>query len=117
MTQVGKKRVVLQAREVHYKDGKQIIGKSKSITIHASLDEIWKKIKKALGTQTREQAAAIVQADDKARQLVLSLFSGADQTLLTRPATRAESFISAPPQSRTPLAEQMYGSKKAKVTF
>jgi len=80
-------------------------------------EEIWKKIKKALGTQTREQAAAMVQADDKARQLVLSLFSGADQTLLTRPATRSESFITAPSKPRVPLEEQMYGTKKAKVTF
>lgn len=80
-------------------------------------ESIWKKIKKALAVETREQAASLVQADNKARELVISLLSGSDETLLTRPETRSESFISAPHQPRVPLEEQMYGSRKAKVTF
>ncbi len=80
-------------------------------------EDVWKKIKKALAVKTREQAASLVQADDKARQLVTSLLSGTDETLLTRPTTRRESFITARRRPRIPLEEQMYGSKKPKVTF
>ena len=80
-------------------------------------EPVWKRIKKALGVQSREQAAAIVQADDKARKLVLSLFSGQEQSFVNRPATRSESFISSPSTTPIPLEEQMYGTKKAKVTF
>lgn len=76
---------------------------------------VWAKIKKALGVQTRDQAAAIVQADDKARRLVLALFSGERETETERPPTRSESYLV--PKQPTPLAEQMYGAKKAKVTF
>ena len=80
-------------------------------------EAIWKKIKKALAVQTREQASSLVQADDKARELVMSLLSGSDETLLTRSGTRAESFITSSPKPRVPLAEQMYGTKKAKAVF
>ena len=78
-------------------------------------EPVWKKIKKALGVQTRDQAAAIVQADEKARQLVMSLFSGEGEAETERPTTRSESYLV--PKQPTPLAEQMYGGKKAKVSF
>lgn len=73
----------------------------------------WKKIKKALGVQTREQAAAMVEADDKARKRVISLLSG----FLTRPPSMSKGFLTEPRQARPPLAEQMYGAKKAKAVF
>jgi len=78
-------------------------------------EPVWAKIKKALGVQTRDQAAAIVQADDKARRLVMSLFSGEGEAETERPNTRSESYLI--PKQSTPLAEQMYGGKKAKVSF
>lgn len=68
-------------------------------------EAIWKKIKKALAVQTRDEAASLVRADDKAKQRVISLLSGSDENLLTQR------------QTRVPLEEQMYGSRKAKVTF
>ncbi len=79
-------------------------------------EDVWKKIKKALNVQTREQAASLVQADDKARQLLLSLLSGGD-TVVTKPGRREQSFVSTTSKARPPLSEQMYGSKKAGMKF
>lgn len=44
MRVVGKKRIVVQAKEVWYEDGKQKIGKSKSVTVHDTLNNVWKNI-------------------------------------------------------------------------
>ncbi len=79
-------------------------------------EDVWKKIKKALRVETREQAASLVQADDKARQLLLSLLSGGD-TVLTKPGRREQSFVSTTSKARPPLSEQMYGSRKAGMKF
>ncbi len=79
-------------------------------------ENVWRKIKKALNVQTREQAASLVQADDKARQLLLSLLSGTD-TVVTKPGRREQSFVSTTSKARPPLSEQMYGSRKAGMKF
>ncbi len=79
-------------------------------------EDVWKKIKKALRVETREQAASLVQADDKARQLLLSLLSGGD-TVLTKPGRREQSFVSTTSKASPPLSEQMYGSRKAGMKF
>jgi 3'-phosphoadenosine 5'-phosphosulfate (PAPS) 3'-phosphatase len=51
-------------------------------------DDIWQKIKRALGTRTREEAAVMAQADPKAQQIVVHLLQGKEQqteeTLVTR---------------------------------
>jgi len=44
----GSKRIVIQAREISYRKGKQVVGKSKSITVHVPLDKVWKKLIRAL---------------------------------------------------------------------
>ncbi len=80
-------------------------------------EDVWKKIKKALNVQTREQAASLVQADDKARQLLLSLLSGGTDTVVTKPGRREQSFVSTTSKARPPLSEQMYGSRKAGMKF
>jgi len=77
-------------------------------------EAIWKKIKKETGAQTREQAAAMVEADEKTRELVISLFSETKKNLLTQPASRAKDFLTEP---RSLLTEQNYGAKKAKAVF
>ncbi len=81
-------------------------------------ETIWKKIKKALGAQTREQAAAIVQADGKARKKVMDLLFGSAGTMLNlRPGARADSFINTPVKPLISPEERIYGTEKAKVTF
>ena len=77
----------------------------------------WTKIKRLLGVETREQAVSIVQADPEARRAVATLLSGADNTVLTNPSKRSESFLTSPKREATPLGELMYGKGKAKVTF
>jgi len=77
----------------------------------------WIKIKRLLGVETREEAAALVQTDPDARKVVVNLLGGADNTVLTNPRNRAESFLTSPKREATPLSELMYGKGKAKVTF
>ena len=76
-------------------------------------EAIWKKIKKQTGAQTREQAATMVQADEKIRELVISLFAERNKNLLTQPASRANLLT----EPRSLLTEQTYGAKKAKAVF
>lgn len=52
----GSKRVVIQAREISYRKGKQIVGKSKSITVYVSLDLVWEKILKRLDSEIKNEA-------------------------------------------------------------
>ena len=83
-------------------------------------EPVWAKIKKALGVQTRDKAAAIVQADDKARQKVMSIFSGEVKAQTERPTTRSGSVLipKANPSVEERLPGQLYPvSKKAKVSF
>jgi len=98
-------------------DSMQGVGDDIGDLVLQAPDSVWQKIKKALGVQTREQAATLVKADDKARKLVMSLFSGQGQSFIDRVATSSESFITSPASPPLPLAEQMYGKNKAKVTF
>ncbi len=84
-------------------------------------EDVWKKIKKELGVQTREQAASFVQADSKAKEIVLSILGL--NTVVTKPATnRADSFLSATSKPRTfkQVANQTYdkpSSRKAGMKF
>ena len=82
-------------------------------------ESVWQKIRKALRVETREQAASLVQTDDRARQLLISLLSSGNDTVLTKKPTVKEesSFVSAASKTRTPLSQQMYGTQKAKVQF
>ena len=81
-------------------------------------ESVWQKIRKALRVETREQAASLVQTDDRARQLLISLLSSGNDTVLTKPTVKEESsFVSAASKTRTPLSQQMYGTQKAKVQF
>lgn len=48
----GKKRVIIQVKEISYKDRKNVYGMSKSITVYdAPMNRIWKKILRALKTE------------------------------------------------------------------
>jgi len=78
---------------------------------------LWTKIKKVLAVQTREQAATMAASDDAARQAVLTILAGGEETALTGAKSRAESFLTSPKREPTPLPELMYGKGKAKVTF
>ncbi len=73
----------------------------------------WEKIRKGLQVETREQAASMVEVDDKARLFVLDVFAGAEGG---EPVKR-RSVITDSRTSQPPLAEQMYGKGKAKVEF
>ena len=76
-------------------------------TMILSLDApTWKKVKKALGVDTREEAVGIVEADPKARDLVVGLL---DTTLLT---SDSETQLTKKRTPKTPTAEVMYGSRK-----
>ena len=76
-------------------------------------DDIWQQIKKALGVNTREEAARMIQADNKARELVLPLLagqSGKQKTLVTNPQARAKSFV-------TNSQERPLGSRQSGAQF
>lgn len=75
-------------------------------------EELWKKIKAALGATTREEAASLVEQDEKAASIALSILDAPEEpdTALTSrssaassaPAPRFPSSPSAPSrQSRT----------------
>ncbi len=78
---------------------------------------MWAKIKQLLKVETREQAAAMAEADPTARRAIVDILTGAEETTLTAPRARAESFLTSPAKSKPPLAEQMYGKSRPKVTF
>lgn len=69
------------------------------MVLHAP-EDVWSKIRKALGVKTREEAAGMVEADPKARELVVGLLSGSQPQKSLAPKSRRESFATtARPES------------------
>ena len=74
---------------------------------------VWEKIRLGLQVETREQAASMVEVDDKARLFVLDLFGGSEAG---QQAGR-RSVVTHPRAKDPQLADQLYGPGKAKVKF
>ena len=87
-------------------------------------EPVWRKIRKALSVESREEAAALVQADPKAQEVVLEILGGGGDTMLTDRrgggGKAPGSLVTDGAPAAAPLSERMYGGssgKKGQVKF
>ena len=74
---------------------------------------VWEKIRMGLQVETREQAASMVEVDDKARLFVLDVFAAGE----AGQQAERRSVVTHPRPRDPQLADQLYGKGKAKVEF
>ena len=73
-------------------------------------EPLWKKIKRELKVQTREQAASLVQTDAKAQEAVVGILSSQSAaTSKTQPRTSAATSTRAPEAVKRPQAARKSG--------
>lgn len=77
-------------------------------------DEVWKKLRDALGVGSRLEAAELVASDPASASIAASILG---KSALTKEAPKSEgSLLTSKPRARAPVADRMYGKSRG-VTF